>query len=255
MTAQPTDEYLPTPDGGKQLYKAAGKLQGRKVLLTGGDSGIGRSTAILLAMEGAEIMFTHLESEEKDAQITKQRVEHYGAKCHSMVADLRTKEVCKKVKDAAIEKMGCVNILINNHAVQNMIQDIQELSEEQWENTFQTNIHPFFYLSKYVIPQMKAGDTIINNASINAYVGRPDLLDYTSTKGEPIVPCDTRCIADSYRCHCRLHSRFVESICVQGHQSQCSSTRTSLDATDSRDNDKGSNGAIHSTHGQAEPAV
>jgi len=90
---------------------------------------------------------------------------------------------CKRLVDAAIEKMGTINILVNNAAYQNVVHGIENLSEEQWLRTFDTNIHPYFYLAKYTIPHMKAGDTVINNASINAYIGRPDLLDYTSTKG------------------------------------------------------------------------
>lgn len=129
MGPAPSEEYLPTADGGKQIYLAAGKLKGKKALITGGDSGIGRSTAMLFAMEGAEVMITYLEAEEQDAQDTKKKVEHYGGKCHIMVADLRTQEVCKQVKDAAYEKMGTVNVLFNNHAVQKMTNSIEEISE------------------------------------------------------------------------------------------------------------------------------
>ncbi|KAK8197695.1 hypothetical protein IWZ00DRAFT_153245 [Phyllosticta capitalensis] len=179
----PASEYLPTEDGGYQLYKAAGKLQGKKALITGGDSGIGRATAILYAMEGAESTIAYLPEEEKDAQETKRLVEKYGTKCHLFATDLKDKKNCKATVDKALEWMGRINILVNNAAYQMMVQDIQELSEEQWENTFNVNIHPYFYMAKYVLPQMKAGDSIINNASVNAYIGRPGLLDYTSTKG------------------------------------------------------------------------
>ncbi|KAI5207978.1 hypothetical protein AUEXF2481DRAFT_7930 [Aureobasidium subglaciale EXF-2481] len=179
----PQNEHLPTEDGGFQLYKAAGKLDGKKAIITGGDSGIGRAIAIMYAMEGADSLIAYLEVEEKDAQETKKKVESYGRKCHLLQCDLKKKEDCQKVVDTALEKMGAINVLVNNAAFQNMVEDIKDLSEEQWEFTFATNIHPFFYLSKYALPHMKSGDTIINNASINAYIGRPDLLDYTSTKG------------------------------------------------------------------------
>ncbi|KAF4550035.1 Enoyl-(Acyl carrier protein) reductase-like protein 38 [Elsinoe fawcettii] len=198
MDPHPVDAYLPTPDGGKELYKAAGKLKGRKALITGGDSGIGRATAILYAMEGAShIMITYLpEQEEKDAQDTKKQVEYYGAKVTLFPADLRTKEKCRECIDTALKEFGKVNILVLNHATQMVRDNIEELPEEQWELTFDTNIHPFFYLSKYLMPHLTRGDTIITCASINAYIGRPDLLDYTSTKGAIIA--FTRALSNQY---------------------------------------------------------
>ncbi|KAF2635969.1 short-chain dehydrogenase [Massarina eburnea CBS 473.64] len=180
----PTPDHLPTPDGGYQLYKAAGKLEGKKAIITGGDSGIGRSTAVLYAMEGADVFIAYLKQEEEDAQQTKKLVEEKGRKCFLHATDLRDRGNCKKLVDEALEKLGGkVDVLVNNAAYQMMVPEIKDLSEDQWVDTFNTNIHPFFYLSKYTLPHMSAGSTIINNASINAYIGRPDLLDYTSTKG------------------------------------------------------------------------
>jgi len=179
----PVNDQLPTSSGGYQLYKAAGKLAGKKALITGGDSGIGRAIAILYAMEGAESMIVYLPEEDKDAQETKKLVEEKGGKVHLLAADLRTSGACKKVVEKAVEKMGGINTLALNHGTQVMKESIADLSEEQWVNTFNTNIHPFFYLAKYVLPYMKRGDTIVTCASVNPYVGRPDLLDYTSTKG------------------------------------------------------------------------
>jgi len=183
MPIAPADAELPDGNGKYMKYKAAGKLQGKKALITGGDSGIGRATAILFAMEGADCTIAYLPEEEKDAQDTKKKVEEHGGKCYTIAADLRELEKCKEVANFAKEKMGKVNILFNNAAFQMVQKSIEELPFEQWHKTFDTNIHPFFYLSKLLLPQMEAGDTIINNASINAYIGRPDLLDYTSTKG------------------------------------------------------------------------
>jgi len=180
---EPVNEHVPTEDGGYQLYKAAGKLEGKKALITGGDSGIGRAIAILFAMEGAESLIAYLPHEEEDAQATKKRVEAYNGKCHLFPTDLTSPENCQKVVDSALSTMGAINILVNNAAFQMVQKDITELPIEQWIKTFNTNIHPFYYLAKFCIPHMKSGDTIINNASINAYIGRPDLLDYTSTKG------------------------------------------------------------------------
>ncbi|KAH9891383.1 short chain dehydrogenase [Xylariomycetidae sp. FL2044] len=176
-------EMLPTEDGGKQKYKPVGKLQTKRAIITGGDSGIGRSTAILFAMEGADVLIAYLPDEEKDAQATKEKVESYGQKCVLFPTDLTDKANCKKLVEEALRSLGGINILFNNAAFQKMVEDIKDLPEEQWEHTFNTNIHPYFYLAKYCLPHMKPGDTIINNASVNAYVGRPDLLDYTSTKG------------------------------------------------------------------------
>ena len=111
------------------LYKAAGKLEGKKALITGGDSGIGRAIAILFAMEGADSFIAYLPDEEKDAQATKARVEHYGRECHLMATDLKKKENCKKIVDAAIAEMGAINVLVNNHAYQMMVNDIADLTE------------------------------------------------------------------------------------------------------------------------------
>lgn len=176
-------DKLPKPDGGWQPYKAAGKLEGKKALITGGDSGIGRAIAILYAMEGADSLIAYLPEEEEDAQETKRQVEKHGRKCFLMSTDLRKQENCQKLVETALKELGQVNILVNNAAYQMMQQDITDIPTEQWLKTFDTNIHPMFYLSKALVPHMSRGDSIINCASINAYIGRPDLLDYTSTKG------------------------------------------------------------------------
>lgn len=180
---KPVSTRLPTEDGGYQTYKAAGKLEGKRAIITGGDSGIGRAIAILFAMEGASSLIIYLPEEEEDAQETKRRVKEAGRECHCLAIDIRKKENCKKVIDTALQCMGGIDILVNNAAFQNMLNDISELDEAQWERTFDTNIHPLFYLSKYALPHMKRGSTIINCSSVNPYIGRGDLLDYTSTKG------------------------------------------------------------------------
>lgn len=141
MDKSPSVAHVPTPDGGYQLYKAAGKLQGRKALITGGDSGIGRSTSVLFAMEGADVFIVYLPEEEKDAQDTKKMVEENGQKCFLHPTDLRKRENCKAAVDDAIKQMGTVNILFNNHAYQMMTKSILDLPEDQWVDTFNTNIH------------------------------------------------------------------------------------------------------------------
>ncbi len=125
----PVNAEIPTEDGGYQTYKAAGKLEGKKAIITGGDSGIGRAIAILFAMEGADSLIAYLPEEEQDAQETKKEVEKRGRKCYLVAADLKKKENCKKVVDTAVSEMGTINILVNNAAYQNMINGIRELSE------------------------------------------------------------------------------------------------------------------------------
>jgi hypothetical protein len=125
---KPVFDQIPTEDGGYQLYNAAGKLQGKRAIITGGDSGIGRATAILYALEGASSLIIH-SPEESDAKETKILVEKHGAKCHSLAIDLRKRENCKKVIDTALQTMGGIDILVNNAAFQHMLTDISELDE------------------------------------------------------------------------------------------------------------------------------
>jgi len=179
----PVNDQLPTEDGAYQLYKAAGKLAGKKALITGGDSGIGRAIAILYAMEGADSTIVYKPEEERDALETQRLVKEKGQQTYLVPADLRSHQACKNVVDNALQNMGRINILVLNHGTQEMREDISEIAEDQWLNTFNTNIHPFFFLSKYTLPHLSRGDSIITCASVNPYVGRPDLLDYTSTKG------------------------------------------------------------------------
>ena len=126
---EPADTQVPTEDGGYQTYKAAGKLKGKKAVITGGDSGIGRAIAILFAMEGADSFIAYLPAEQKDAEDTKAAVEKHGGKCYLYPADVRKQENCKKIVDEAVSKMGGINVLVNNAAYQNMVNDISELSE------------------------------------------------------------------------------------------------------------------------------
>jgi NAD(P)-dependent dehydrogenase (short-subunit alcohol dehydrogenase family) len=129
MPLQAQYDTLPTDEGGYQKYRAAGKLEGKKALITGGDSGIGRATAILFAMEGADSFIAYLPEEEKDAQETKKLVESHGRQCHLHATDLTSKDNCKKLVDEAVKVMGRVNILFNNAAYQMMVDSIHDLSE------------------------------------------------------------------------------------------------------------------------------
>ena len=132
LNPQPVSTHLPTEDGGYQLYKAAGKLDGKRAIITGGDSGIGRAIAILFAMEGASSLIIYLPEEEKDAQETKKRVQEAGRECHCLAIDLRKKENCQKVIDVALQTLGGIDILVNNAAFQHMLDDISELDEWVW---------------------------------------------------------------------------------------------------------------------------
>lgn len=126
---QPESQHIPTEDGGYQIYKAAGKLEGKKALITGGDSGIGRAVAVLFAMEGADAFIVYLKEEEVDAQETKNMVEKHGRQCHLFPTDLKDKGNCKEAVAQALKAMGTINILVNNHAYQMEVKDIQDLSE------------------------------------------------------------------------------------------------------------------------------
>jgi NAD(P)-dependent dehydrogenase (short-subunit alcohol dehydrogenase family) len=126
---KPVSSHIPTEDGGYQTYKAAGKLEGKRAIITGGDSGIGRAVAILFAMEGASSLIVHLPEEESDAKETKRRVEEYSQQCHTLAIDLRKKENCQKIIDVSLQTMGGIDILVNNAAFQDMLSDISELSE------------------------------------------------------------------------------------------------------------------------------
>lgn len=141
MEQQPSTEYVPTPEGGYKLYEASGKLKNRKALITGGDSGIGKATAVLFAMEGADVLIQYLPEEEKDAQDTKVKVEKYGRKCYMYAANLKDKDNCVKMVEKALNEMGGINILFNNHAYQMYRENILEVPDEQWLHTFDTNIH------------------------------------------------------------------------------------------------------------------
>lgn len=184
MKPRPVYDKIPKPDGGYQLYKAAGKLAGKRALITGGDSGIGRATAVLFAMEGCSSAISYLAQERADAEETQRAVEDCGSKCYLFEADLSRAENCRKLVDDVLKVFdGGLDILVNNCAYQMEVESIEELSEEQWDRTFRTNVYSYFWISKYMAPHLSKGSTIINNASINHYIGKPNLLDYTATKG------------------------------------------------------------------------
>ncbi|MFT8321894.1 MAG: SDR family oxidoreductase [Bacillus sp. (in: firmicutes)] len=180
----PGFEYLmnPRPISENPNYKSGNKLKGKVAIITGGDSGIGRAVAYAYVKEGAKVVIVYL-NEHKDAKETEQRIKQLGGECLLIAADLTVEENSSLVAQKAIQQFGKIDILVNNHAVQYVQKSILDITKEQLEHTFKTNIFSFFYLIKAVLPYLKEGSSIINTASITAYSGFKELLDYSSTKG------------------------------------------------------------------------
>jgi NAD(P)-dependent dehydrogenase (short-subunit alcohol dehydrogenase family) len=172
----------PLPDHGETSYKGAGRLDGKKALITGADSGIGRAVALAFAREGADILISYL-SEDDDAAQTKRLVEEAGRKAVLMPGDIQDPSHCRKIVEQAVSKLGGLDILVNNAAHQASFKEITDISDEEWELTFKVNIHAMFYLTKAAVPHMKPGSAIINTASINSDAPNPTLLAYATTKG------------------------------------------------------------------------
>lgn len=181
---QPGLEYLmnPTPISDNPEYKGSGKLAGKIAVITGGDSGIGRATAIGFAKEGADMAIVYL-YERKDAEATKEMVENYGRNCLLIEGDLRQPDFSKEVVRRTLAIYGKIDVLILNQGVQFPQESILDISDEQLENTYRTNIFPHFYMTKAALPHLKPGSSIISTASVTAYAGAPLLVDYSSTKG------------------------------------------------------------------------
>ena len=181
---QPGQESLmePVPHSFMENYLPAGKLKGKIVLVSGGDSGIGRATCIACAKEGADIAFIYLD-EDEDAQETVKAVEAEGQKCLSLRGDITDSKFCQQAVEKTVETLGGLNILINNAAEQHPKEDFTDISDEQLERTFATNVFGAFYLTRAALPYLHKGDSIINTTSIVAYRGHDELIDYGATKG------------------------------------------------------------------------
>ncbi|KHF41949.1 short-chain dehydrogenase [Halalkalibacter okhensis] len=167
-------------------YKGSGKLNNKVALITGGDSGIGRAVAIAFAKEGAKVSIVYLE-EHDDANQTKEEIEKYGGECLLLAGDIGDESFCQKAIDQTISTFGTLDCLINNAAEQHYQENIEDISVEQMERTFKTNIFSCFHFIKAAMPHLQQGSTIINTASIVAYKGNPVLMDYASTKGAMIA--------------------------------------------------------------------
>jgi len=172
----------PAPRAEMRDYRGAGKLLGRAALITGGDSGIGRAVAIGFAKEGADVAIVYL-NEHDDAAVTRRLVEAEGGKCLSLSGDVGDEAFCRHAVEETVRAFGHLDIVVNNAAEQHPQESILNISADQLERTFRTNVFAMFFLTKAALPHLKAGATIINTASVTAYRGSPKLLDYSATKG------------------------------------------------------------------------
>jgi NAD(P)-dependent dehydrogenase (short-subunit alcohol dehydrogenase family) len=178
-----TGEMADEPDHGEQSYRGSGRLTGKRAIVTGGDSGIGRAVCIAFAREGADVLISYLPEEEDDARETAQLVEKAGRKAVTVAGDIRDERHCATLVERAVGELGGLDILVNNAAYQ-MAQPggITDITTEQFDRVMKTNLYAMFWLSKAAVPHMQPGSTIINTASIQAYQSSPELLDYATTK-------------------------------------------------------------------------
>src|SRR3954447_8768375 len=172
----------PQPKIARRDYKGSDKLLDKVALITGGDSGIGQSTALLFAREGADVAIVYL-AEDEDAEKTKQLVEGEGRRCLTIRGDVGDESFCRQAVDQTVKEFGKLEILVNNAAEQHPKASLEEITAEQLEKTFRTNIFAYFFMAKAALPHLKPGSSIINTTSVTAYKGSPQLLDYSSTKG------------------------------------------------------------------------
>lgn len=176
-------KMTPRPESEKSSHRGSGKLQNRVALITGGDSGIGRAVAIAFAREGADVVICHVGKEKQDAEETAARVRELGRRAALREGDIGREATCREFVESTVKEFGRLDILVNNAAEQHVRESITDISEEQLERTFRTNIFAQFFLAKAALPHLKKGASIINTTSVTAYAGSPKLLDYSSTKG------------------------------------------------------------------------
>ncbi|KAI0866036.1 NAD(P)-binding protein [Xylaria cubensis] len=174
-------------DTGMSAYVPSGKLKGKRALITGGDSGIGRAISIMFAMEGARLAIVYLPQEEQDAQHTKAQVEKNGGEVLLIPEDLSQAVNTKGVVERAQQALGGIDILVNNAATRKEHASMEDITDSQWSETFRTNLDSYFHMTKYALPYMNKGSVIINSASVDSYIGVPSRLDYTTSKGAIIA--------------------------------------------------------------------
>jgi hypothetical protein len=172
----------PRPDHGEKSYKGTGKLTGRKALITGGDSGIGRAAAIAFAREGADVAFGYLPVEEPDAREVIELIRGAGRKAVPLPGDIRDEEFCRKLVADAVAQLGGLDLLVNNAGKQHSVDSLLDLTTEQFDATFKTNVYAMFWITKSALPHLPPGAAIINTASVEAYDPAKNLLDYAQTK-------------------------------------------------------------------------
>ncbi|WP_152189783.1 SDR family oxidoreductase [Georgenia satyanarayanai] len=177
-----TDRLDPVPDHGETSYVGRGRLEGKRALITGGDSGIGRATAIAFAKEGADVAIAYLEQEQQDAEETRKQVEAAGRRCVLLPTDQRTEEANIALARAAVEGLGGVDVLVNNAGYQMAQDSLADISDAQLRQTYETNIFAIFWLTKALLDDLQPGASIINCTSIQAFQPSETLLDYASTK-------------------------------------------------------------------------
>jgi NAD(P)-dependent dehydrogenase (short-subunit alcohol dehydrogenase family) len=173
----------PRPRYKASHYKGAGKLNNKVALITGGDSGIGRAVAVLFAREGADVAFTHLPQEESDAKETMRAIQEEGRATLSISGDIQDAKFCSRAVERTVANLGRLDILVNNAAYQQHQETLEDVSDEQWDRTFKTNIYGYFRMTKAALPHLKRGGAIVNTGSITGLEGSKELLDYSATKG------------------------------------------------------------------------
>jgi NAD(P)-dependent dehydrogenase (short-subunit alcohol dehydrogenase family) len=173
----------PRPEYEAPLYKGSGKLLGKAALITGGDSGIGRAVAVLFAREGADVAIVYLREEQSDAEETKRAVEAEGRRALLIPGDVRDAEFCREAVEQTAREYGKLDILVNNAAFQQHQKKLEDVSEQQWDRTFKTNIYGYFHMAKAALKHLKKGGCIVNTGSITGLEGEKELLDYSATKG------------------------------------------------------------------------
>jgi NAD(P)-dependent dehydrogenase (short-subunit alcohol dehydrogenase family) len=175
-------DMTPRPDHGEETYRGSARLTGRKAIITGADSGIGRAVAIAFAREGADVVLSYLPSEEPDAQEVVELIEKAGRKAVALPGDVRDEQYCRRLVTTAVERLGGLDLLINVAGKQQQVPDLIDLSTEQFDETFKTNVYAMFWLCKAALAHLPAGGNIINTTSIQAYQPSPHLVDYAATK-------------------------------------------------------------------------
>ena len=172
----------PQTDRGQESYRGTGRLQGRKALITGSDSGIGAAVAIAFAREGADVALSYLPVEEPDAQEIVRLIEECGRKAVALPGDISSSAACRELVQNAVDGLGGLDILVSNAGKQIACEKLEDLSDEQFDQTFKTNVYPLFWITKAALPHMSPGSSIIATTSVNAYMPSPDLIDYAMTK-------------------------------------------------------------------------